>query len=99
MPPASRFHGSTAGSLGTHRDSAAPVKRGEPLETIAIRLPPKPARLHRLHLGIMCWRKEHEPSLIRGRPARTGRSRQAFVLPLDFVLDLSTPRRRRVASR
>ncbi len=50
-------------------DSAAPVKSGEPLKTIATRLPPLPSAVTGFIFESMCWRKSSEPSLIRGRPA------------------------------
>ena len=47
-------------------DPAAPVKRGEPLNMMATRLPPSDAGFI---LEIMCWRNRKDPSLMRGRPA------------------------------
>ena len=45
---------------------ASPVKSGEPLKTMARRLPPScGARI----LASMCWRKRSAPSLTRGVPA------------------------------
>ena len=45
---------------------ASPVKSGEPLKTMARRLPPScGARI----LDSMCWRKSSAPSFMRGVPA------------------------------
>ena len=44
-------------------EPASPVNSGEPLKTMAMRLPPG------FILPIMCWRNRKEPSLMRGSPA------------------------------
>ena len=66
-------------------DPAAPVNRGEPLNTIARRAPPSSGRFI---LEIMCWRNRKLPSLIRGVPA-PNRPDVAFgfVFGLDVVGD------------
>jgi aconitate hydratase len=51
---------------------ASPVKRGEPLKMMPMRLPPVmplPSTAIGFIFEIMCWRNRREPSLIRGRPA------------------------------
>ena len=45
------------------------MNSGEPLKTMAIRLPPLPSAVTGFIFEIMCWRKSSEPSLMRGRPA------------------------------
>ena len=47
-------------------DPAAPVNSGEPLNTIATRLPPSDGAFI---FEIMCWRNSSDPSLMRGSPA------------------------------
>ena len=67
-------------------DPAAPVNSGDPLKTMAKRLPPSSGRFI---FEIMCWRKRKLPSLIRGQPgAEAAAEAELGVLGLDLVLHL-----------
>ena len=66
-------------------DPAAPVNRGEPLNTIARRAPPSSGRFI---LEIMCCRNRKLPSLIRGVPApNRPREPSGVVFGSDVVGD------------
>ena len=61
-------------------DPAAPVNRGEPLNTMARRAPPSSGRFI---LEIMCWRKRKLPSLIRVSTPAPNRPAKPRVLCSD----------------